>query len=124
MFDALKAKPYDLEAVYASWPNPPIFQGKAKEDPVAWIAAIKAGCEERRVPKEHWHRVGRHYLGEKPRQRIEELGKVMQKMSGDKYTWSWKKFKIAMQNIGCKLSFLLRYSVGDVFFIPLSSTRI
>jgi len=52
------------------------------------------------VPKEHWHRVGRHYPGEKPRQRIEELGKVMQKMSGDKYTWSWKKFKIAMQNIG------------------------
>ena len=59
MLEAFKAKPYDLAAVYASWPNPPIFQGNPDEDPLIWLAAIKAGCVERKVPKEHWHRVAK-----------------------------------------------------------------
>ena len=104
MLEAFKAKPYDLAAVYASWPNPPIFQGNPDEDPLIWLAAIKAGCVERKVPKEHWHRVARHYLAPKPRQRLEELGKVMQNMSANQFSWTWKKFKVAMQNLGCEFT--------------------
>ncbi|KAH8108356.1 hypothetical protein DFH11DRAFT_1691535 [Phellopilus nigrolimitatus] len=100
MLDALKFKPYDLDALYASWPDAPVFNGKAKDDPVAWLEAIKAGCKERKVPKDCWYRVGRHYMGSKPRERLDELGKVMMQMTGNKHVWNWKKFKIAVQNIG------------------------
>ncbi|KAL5479074.1 hypothetical protein ACEPAI_2362 [Sanghuangporus weigelae] len=100
MLDAFRVKSFDLDALYASWEKPPIFQGKPKEDPVAWLEAIKAGCKERKVPKDYWYRVGRHYMGKKPRERLDELGRVMQQMTGNKHVWNWKKFKIAVQNIG------------------------
>ena len=103
MFDALKNKPFDLEAVYASWPDAPVFKGNAKDDPAEWLEQIKAGCKERKVPKDLWFRVGRHYMGPKPKQRLDELGKVMAQMTGGKSQWDWKKFKIAVQNLGCKL---------------------
>lgn len=120
MLDALRIKPFDLDALYKSWENPPVFQGKKSDDPVAWLEAIKAGCKERKVPKDYWYRVGRHYLGPKPRERLDELGTVMQKMTGNKHVWNWKKFKIAVQNIGCEcyfpprrcLSSMLIYSVN------------
>ena len=96
-----------------------MFQGKPKEDPVAWLEAIKAGCKERKVPKDYWYRVGRHYMGKKPRERLDELGRVMQQMTGNKHVWNWKKFKIAVQNIGCmpfpsplRLPVLLNFSKG------------
>ena len=101
MLEALKIKPFDLEPIFAEWQNPPIFKGTSDDDPLEWLEAIKIGCKQRNISKEHWHRVGRHFLGPVPRQRLEELGKVMQKMSGDRATWNWKKFKIAMQNLGC-----------------------
>ena len=107
MLDAFKIKPYELEPVYVSWPDAPIFKGTSNDDPVAWLKAIKAGCKERKVPKEYWDRVGRHYMGPKPRERLEELGKVMQQMTGNKHVWNWKKFKIAVQNLGCELTFPL-----------------
>ncbi|TDL14858.1 hypothetical protein BD410DRAFT_796885 [Rickenella mellea] len=101
MLDAFKVKPYDLEPVYVSWPKAPIFQGRSKDDPIAWLKQIEAGCLERKVPKEHWHRVARHYLAPKPRERFEQLAQVMTKMSGDKkVSWNWKKFSIAMENLG------------------------
>ena len=31
MLDAFRIKPFDLDALYASWENPPMFQGKPKE---------------------------------------------------------------------------------------------
>ncbi|EJD05245.1 uncharacterized protein FOMMEDRAFT_18852 [Fomitiporia mediterranea MF3/22] len=100
MLDAFRIKPFDLDALYASWTSPPIFSGKPKDDPVAWLEEIKAGCKERKVPKDMWHRVGRHYMGPKPRERLDELGRVMQQMTGKENVWNWKKFKIAVQNIG------------------------
>ena len=102
MFDAFKVKPYDLEPVFVSWPDAPVFQGNAKDDPALWIKQIRAGCKERKVPKEYWHLVGMHYLGKKPKQRMDELGKVMMEMTGNKHCWDWRKFKIAMHNLGCK----------------------
>lgn len=106
MFDALKIKAYDLEPVYVSWPDAPVFSGNGKDDPAEWLEQIKAGCKERKVPKEYWHRVARHYMGQKPRERLDELGKVMAQMTGNKAHWDWKKFKIAVQNLGCKQTIL------------------
>lgn len=107
MLDALRIKPFDLHELYTSWDAdkespPPRFEGKKNDDPVAFLNAIKNGCKARKVPKDYWYRVGRHYLGLKPRERLDELGKVMQKMTGQTHVWNWKKFKIAVQNIGCK----------------------
>ena len=104
MLEALRLKPYDLEPVYVSWPDAPRYNGDSKEDPAAWLAAIKAGCKERKVPKDYWHRVGMHFMGRRPRERLEQLGTVMQQMTNQKNVWSWKKFKIAVQNLGCTFS--------------------
>ena len=100
MLDALK-KPYNLEAVYTSWPDAPRYNGKSKEDPTIWLAAVKAGCKERKVPKEFWHRVGMHFMGCRPRERLDQLETIMQQMTNRKNVWNWKKFKVAVQNLGC-----------------------
>ncbi|KAI5118712.1 hypothetical protein M0805_004512 [Coniferiporia weirii] len=119
MLEALRIKPYDLDGLYASWTDAPVFNGKAKDDPVAWLDAIKAGCKERKVPKDYWYRVGRHYLGQKPRERLDELGRVMQQMTGNKHVWNWKKFKIAVQNIGWSSPSPKSKTLGD----PVVSER-
>lgn len=105
VLDAFKIKPFDLEPVFASWPDGPRFLGNPKKDPSVddWLAQIKAGCLERRVPKDYWHKVGQHYLGEKARKRLDEVKLVMKNMHGGKYKWNWKSFKIAMRNMGCTL---------------------
>lgn len=59
MLNAFKIKPFDLEPVFESWSNPPVFVGNPKKDPSvdAWLESIKAGCVERKVPEEYWHKV-------------------------------------------------------------------
>ncbi|KAJ3969174.1 hypothetical protein EV361DRAFT_1035214 [Lentinula raphanica] len=111
MLDAFKLKPYDLEPVYASWPDAPVFYGSLPNDgkhpknvkdmPVdEWLKKIKEGCVERNVPKEYWHKVAQHYMGEKAKGRLDELKAVMAKVHGGNYRWNWEKFKIAMRNMG------------------------
>ncbi|KAH9936909.1 hypothetical protein B0H21DRAFT_825472 [Amylocystis lapponica] len=102
MLDAFKIKPFDLEPVYASWSDAPRFHGKPKKDvPVdEWLAQIKAGCIERKVPREYWHKVAQHYLADKALARFEEVKVVMRHMHGGKYRWTWKTFKVAMRNMG------------------------
>ncbi|KAI0945914.1 hypothetical protein AcV7_010028 [Taiwanofungus camphoratus] len=105
MLDAFKIQPFDLEPVFASWPDAPRFLGKPKKDlPVNdWLAQIKAGCIERKVPKEYWHKVGQHYLGDKAKVRFDEVKLVMKNMHGGKYKWNWKSFKVAMRNMGWEI---------------------
>ncbi|KII90184.1 hypothetical protein PLICRDRAFT_174961 [Plicaturopsis crispa FD-325 SS-3] len=102
MLNAFKIKPFDLEPVFESWSNPPVFVGNPKKDPSvdAWLESIKAGCVERKVPEEYWHKVAQHYMGEKAKARLDELKVVLAKMNGGKYRWSWKKFNVAMHNMG------------------------
>ncbi|KAG7087417.1 hypothetical protein E1B28_013385 [Marasmius oreades] len=103
MLDAFKIKPYDLEPTFASWKDAPQFTGNTKKDTLSvdeWLKTIKAGCVERNVPKEYWHKVGQHYMGEKARSRLNELKGVMAKVHGGNYRWNWEKFKIAMRNMG------------------------
>ncbi|KAJ3854484.1 hypothetical protein EV368DRAFT_36633 [Lentinula lateritia] len=113
MLDAFKLKPYDLEPIYTSWKDAPMFYGNLpnengktpknalKDMPVdEWLKKIKEGCIERNVPKEYWHKVAQHYMGEKAKGRLEELKAVMAKVHGGNYRWNWEKFKIAMRNMG------------------------
>lgn len=108
MLEAFKLKPFDLEPIYASWTDGPRFLGDAKTDPPVdeWLKQIKAGCIERNIPNEYWHKVGQHFMGDRAKARLQELKTVMSKVHGGKYRWSWKKFKIAMRNMGCGWSFL------------------
>lgn len=102
VLEAFKIQPFDLEPVYASWPDAPRFHGKPKKDlPVdEWLARIKEGCIARKVPKEYWYRVGQSYLEGKAKGRFAEVKAVMQHMHGGRYTWNWKNFKVAMRNMG------------------------
>jgi hypothetical protein len=110
---AFKIKEFDLEPVYASWKNPPTFYGIPTKDPSVdyWLAEIKAGCMERKVPKEYWHKVAQHNLGPQAKGRFDELKVVLAKIHGGKYRWNWKRFKVAMRNMGCmcSLSYMYRY---------------
>jgi hypothetical protein len=103
MLEAFKLKPFDLEPIYASWPDSPRFVGNPKQDPKVddWLKQIKSGCMERKVPKEYWHKVAQHFMSEKARARLTELKLVMGKVHGGHYRWNWKKFKVAMRNMGC-----------------------
>jgi hypothetical protein len=109
MLDAFKIKPFDLEPIYASWIDGPRFLGNPKKDPSVddWLKQIKAGCVQRGIPEEYWHKVAQHFMGEQAKARLEELKKIMAKVQGGKYRWNWKKFKVAMRNMGCESPLLL-----------------
>jgi hypothetical protein len=36
--------------------------------------------------------------------RFDEVKKVIVTVNGGKYCWNWKKFKVAMTNMGCEFS--------------------
>jgi len=103
-------KPFDFDAAMAEWknPGPPVFKGVGKKDPIvdAWLDDIKAGCVERKIPKDSWHLVGQRSLGSKAKGRFKEVDQVMMKMHDGKYKWNWKRFKVAMKNMGCKWNLL------------------
>ena len=103
MLDAFKLKEFDLEPVLESWKNPPRFLGNPKKDPPVdtWLDQVKEGCLERKIPKEYWYKVGQRFLGDKARKRLDELKEVLRNLHGGNYRWDWKKFKIAMRNMGC-----------------------
>lgn len=103
MLDAFKIKEFNLSPVLESWTNPPMFYGEPKKDPSVdeWLDNIKAGCVERKVPEECWHKVAQHYMGPKAKTRLTELKNVLSQIHGGKYRWTWKRFKIAMKNMGC-----------------------
>lgn len=71
VLNAFKLKPYDLEPVFATWKNGPIFEGNPKKDmPVCdWLDKIQEGCEERKIPEEYWYKVAQHFMGYKAKAR-------------------------------------------------------
>lgn len=114
ILESFKAQPLDLQPILESWSAPlPIFYGNPSKDPPVddWLDKIKAGCIERKVPKEYWHKVGQYFLGEKAKGRLTELKAVLVRMHGGegKYRWNWKKFKVAMRNMGCECRSFIFY---------------
>ncbi|KAF8909643.1 hypothetical protein CPB84DRAFT_1765087 [Gymnopilus junonius] len=65
-----------------------------------WLEKIREGCVERGVPEEYWYKVAQHFMGPKARARLDELKQVIVKVHGGKYRWTWKKFKVAVLNMG------------------------
>ncbi|EAU87718.2 hypothetical protein CC1G_08754 [Coprinopsis cinerea okayama7 len=102
MLDAFKIKPFDLEPVLAEWTDGPVFKGNPKKDPPVeeWLEKIKEGCTERKIPEEYWYKVGQHFMGRKAKARFDEVKQVVAKVNGGNYRWTWKKFKVAMTNMG------------------------
>ncbi|KAH9925662.1 uncharacterized protein BXZ73DRAFT_91085 [Epithele typhae] len=102
MLNAFKIKTVDLEPVFAEWKDAPHFIGNPKKDlPVDdWLKQIKAGCAERKIARDYWHKVAQHYLDGKAKSRFEEVKLVMKNMHGGKYHWTWKNFKVAMRHLG------------------------
>ncbi len=102
--EAFAPIPFDYEAIFASWPDAPIFTGHLKKDgPVEdWLTKMKAGFKSRKVPKQIWHNVAQNYLQGRAKRRFDNVKVVMKNMHGGKYKWDWKKFKIAMTHMGCE----------------------
>ncbi|KAF9040100.1 hypothetical protein BJ165DRAFT_1351527 [Panaeolus papilionaceus] len=102
MLNAFKLKEFDLTPVLEEWKDGPMFLGDSKKDmPVEeWLEKIKEGCVQRGVPEEYWYKVGQHFMGPIARGRLAELKQVITKVHGGKYRWTWRKFKVAMMNMG------------------------
>ncbi|PPQ79963.1 hypothetical protein CVT24_003748 [Panaeolus cyanescens] len=102
MLNAFKLKEFDLTPVLEGWKDGPMFLGDSKKDmPVEeWLEKIKEGCVQRGVPEEYWYKVGQHFMGPKALGRLAELKQVITKVHGGKYRWTWRKFKVAMMNMG------------------------
>ncbi|KAI0313060.1 hypothetical protein OF83DRAFT_1086590 [Amylostereum chailletii] len=131
VLDAFKLKEFDLEPVLAGWSDPPRFHGKPKKDPPVdvWLESIKAGCLERKVPKDYWHKVGQRFLGSRARTRFDELKAVLRNMHGGKYRWDWKRFKVAMRNMGWEIddhkteSFKVQSKPSGIWWIVTGKER-
>ncbi|KAI0027608.1 hypothetical protein K488DRAFT_60992 [Vararia minispora EC-137] len=102
VLDAFKLQEFDIEPVLSSWTDAPRFLGDLSKDPPVdeWLDALKAGCQQREVPRDYWPKVGQALLGPRARKRFDELKAVLRQMHGGKYRWDWKKFKVAMRNMG------------------------
>ncbi|KAF9528805.1 hypothetical protein CPB83DRAFT_813344 [Crepidotus variabilis] len=102
MLSAFKIKEYDLQPIFEQWKDAPTFNNNPKKDlPVEeWLEKIREGCVERGVPEEYWYKVAQHFMGPRAKARLDELKQVISKVHGGKYRWTWKKFKVAMLNMG------------------------
>ncbi|CAA7262685.1 unnamed protein product [Cyclocybe aegerita] len=102
VLNAFKMKEFDLEPIFEEWKDGPVFTGNTKKDlPVEeWLEKIREGCVQRGVPEEYWYKVAQHFMGPKAKARLVELKQVIAKVHGGKYRWTWKKFKVAMMNMG------------------------
>ncbi|KAG5637441.1 hypothetical protein H0H81_004550 [Sphagnurus paluster] len=98
MLGAFKIKPYDLEPVFATWTEGPIFDGNPKTDmPVEdWLDLIKAECEARKIPEEYWYKVAQHFMGPAAKARCADGnidGAQTQTIKVSKSTGSWWTLK-------------------------------
>ncbi|PFH47444.1 hypothetical protein AMATHDRAFT_6746 [Amanita thiersii Skay4041] len=102
VLDAFKVKPFHLQPVLDNWKDGPRFRGNAKKDPRVeeWLDQIKAGCIQRHIPEEYWYKAAQHFMGSKARARFDNVNAVVNQVNGGKYRWTWKKFKVAMINMG------------------------
>ncbi|EKM52748.1 uncharacterized protein PHACADRAFT_149640, partial [Phanerochaete carnosa HHB-10118-sp] len=95
----LKPKqPYNFDALYASWTDAPKWHGIPDRDgPVTnWIAKMEVELKARKVPKEHWHDVARHYMGDRATKAWLFVGAATTNMFGAKFKWDWKRYKKVM----------------------------
>jgi len=119
MLSAFKIKAFDLQHVYEEWQDGPYFNGNPKDISVEeWLDKIKEGCMRYGIPEEYWYKVAQHFMGpeaiKRPVElffqasgnltaphRLDELKQVISQIHGGKYRWTWKKFCIALRNMGC-----------------------
>jgi hypothetical protein len=104
MTSVFKLQEFDLDPVLADWENPPCFEGVPKKDPPIddWLQDVQDGCEARGIPRDYWPKVGQRFLGPRAQQRFEELKSVLRQMHGGRYRFDWKRFKVAIRNMGCE----------------------
>ncbi|KAF9444387.1 hypothetical protein P691DRAFT_786796 [Macrolepiota fuliginosa MF-IS2] len=102
MLDAFRIKPFDLKPILEDWKDGPVFLGNPKKDPPVeeWLDKIKEGSIQRGVPEEYWYKVAQHFMGPKAKARLDALKEVIRQVHGGKYRWTWKKFRIAVLNMG------------------------
>lgn len=97
-------KSFDLDALCASWPEAPQFQGNSKKDMKVdvWLKAIEQGCVQRKVPKKYWHAVAQRNMGRHALERLFEVKKVMMSVTSGKFVLDWAKFEVAMRHMNCE----------------------
>ncbi|EED79018.1 predicted protein [Postia placenta Mad-698-R] len=87
-----------------SWPDnmlPPVFKGPNQDLTIdKWLTAVAATCAKRKVPKEQWPEVARHFMSGKARRRIKDLEAVMESAYGQPWSWKWSSFMVALRNLG------------------------
>ena len=55
---------------------------------------------------------------------LDQLKQVIVKVHGGKYRWTWKKFKIAVQNMGCESFFFgMEFYLKIIMFFYIREHR-
>ena len=115
MLDAFRMKAFYLQPIYEKWQDGPYFNGNPKDISVEeWLDKIKEGCIKYGVPEGYWYKVAQHFMGPAAIKRPVELlfqtsGNLtaphrleeLKQIHGKKYRWTWKKFRIAILDMGC-----------------------
>jgi hypothetical protein len=87
----------DISPYVTGW-DAPVFNGQAQEDVHMWISRIRYGLKQRHVPRSLWVAIALHFLGEEPREVLNDVRRTMAQLP-DQWDWNWEIFTSALVRI-------------------------
>jgi len=92
----------DISPYVTGW-NAPVFNGQVQEDAHMWISRIRYGLKQRHVPRLLWVAIAFHFLGEEPREVLNDVRQTIARLPDQKGTeewdWDWETFTRALVRI-------------------------
>jgi hypothetical protein len=92
----------DISPYVTDW-NAPVFSGQAQEDVHMWISRIRYGLKLRHVPRSLWVAIALHFLGEEPREVLNDVRRTIAQLPDqegkEEWDWDWETFTRALVRI-------------------------
>jgi hypothetical protein len=92
----------DISPYVTGW-DAPVFNGQAQEDVHMWISRIRYGLKQRHVPRSLWVAIALHFLGEEPREVLNDVRRTMAQLPDqegkEEWDWDWEIFTSALVRI-------------------------
>ncbi|KAJ6553514.1 hypothetical protein DFH09DRAFT_1366151 [Mycena vulgaris] len=92
----------DISPYVTGW-DAPVFNGQAQEDVHMWISRIRYGLKQRHVPRSLWVAIALHFLGEEPREVLNDVRRTMAQLPDqegkEEWDWDWETFTSALVRI-------------------------
>ncbi|KAJ7779376.1 hypothetical protein DFH07DRAFT_794799 [Mycena maculata] len=92
----------DISPYVTGW-DAPVFNGQAQENVHIWISRIRYGLKQRHVPRSLWVTIALHFLGEEPREVLNDVRRTMTQLldqeGKEEWDWDWETFTSALVRI-------------------------